>query len=129
MKQIAKNNFYEIGVNKPKNRIYIKVKGFWNKRSEVSNYPTDIRRASKEVSDGFAVVADLREMKTPSREIDSIHQKAQAILVQAGLERTAEILNSAITKLATKRYAKKSQMKKKEFNSVEDAEKWLDRVQ
>ena len=126
MKEIAKNNYYEISVDTSKNRLYLKVKGFWKEKTEVPNYLKDMRNAGQSLSRGFTVLADLQEMKAPSPEIGVLHQETQAILVQAGLDRTAEVLSSAITKMSTSKYTKTSGMKKMDFSSTNEAEKWLD---
>jgi hypothetical protein len=37
MKEIAKTNFYTIGIDTAENRLYLKVIGFWNDLSLASN--------------------------------------------------------------------------------------------
>ena len=126
MEEIEKNEYYHINVDKSKNRIYLKVIGFWESPNVVPNYITDLEKASKALSRGFTIIADLRDMKTPPQELRSVHEKAQEVLVQAGLDRTAEILSSALLASATEMYAEKSWMKKREFSSIKEAEEWLD---
>lgn len=126
MEEIAKNDHYEINVDTSKNRLYLKLKGFWKEKSDVPDYLNDIQKSAKRMSRGFCVLSDLREMKPPSQDIGALHMEAQTIYIQAGLDRTAEVLNSAVTKMSTNRYSDATKMKKMDFNSVEEAEKWLE---
>ncbi len=126
MIQIAKNDYYELNVDKEKNRMYLKIIGFWTSKEVVPEYLLDIEKATKSVTRGFTIVSDLRGMNTPPKAIGALHEQAQRYLVLAGLDKTAEIVSSAILKLATKKYATTSQMAKKEFDNLSDAEKWLD---
>jgi hypothetical protein len=127
MKEIAKTNFYTIGIDTAENRLYLKVIGFWNDLSLVSNYPDDIKKASQELTPGFTVLADLTEMKPMPKEVGPLYERAQKILVKSGLKKTAEILpESAILKMQVKKFARSSEMPKAEFHSKEEAEAWLD---
>lgn len=126
MKIIAKNEKYEINVKPEKNRIYLKISGYWKTKEEVPNYFMDMKSAAAALSKGFSLVTDIRDMKTPSQEISILHQETQKALMNAGLDKTAEIFTSALTKLSVKKYSDKSGMKKQEFTNLYDAEKWLD---
>jgi hypothetical protein len=127
MKEIAQTNCYKIGIDKTKNRLYLKVIGFWNDFSLVSNYPDDIKKAGQELTPGFTVLADLTEMEPMPKEVGHLHEQAQKILVVLGLRKTAEILpSSTILKMQVNKYAKSSEMPKAEFRSIEEAEAWLD---
>lgn len=127
MKVIAENKYYEINIDTQKNRIYLKVFGIWKDKAEVDTYPEDLKTASSLLARGFTIVADLRKMIPPTKdEIEEIHNKAQTVLIQSGLDRSAEVVSSVITKMAAGRYANKTGLKKMVFNSIEDAEEWLD---
>jgi hypothetical protein len=127
MEEIAQNNCYKIEIDKTKNRLYLKVIGFWNDFSSVSNYPDDIKKAGQGLIPGFTVLADLTEMKPMPKEVGPLHEQAQKILVVLGLKKTAEILpSSTILKIQVNKYAKSSEMPKAEFHSREEAEAWLD---
>jgi hypothetical protein len=126
MAPIAKNDIYEISLDASKNGIYLKISGYWKSKSDAFDYVKDIGSAAKAVKNGFSIVSDLREMKTPSPEAGALHEEAQSVIVKAGLDKTAEVIASAVTKLSTKKYSDASGMKKQVFATVEDAEKWLD---
>ncbi len=126
MIEIAENEYYEIKVDEIKNRIHLTVSGFWSKPEVVPNYVTDVEKAGGNAKSGFTIISDLRKMKAPPKEIEPLHEKAQTALIEAGLDRTAEVLSSAILKMATANYSDSTQMKKQTFSSLEEAENWLD---
>ena len=128
MATTVKTACYSIQVDSAKNRMYLTIKGFWAKPSEVPAYLDDIRKASREVCKGFTILSDLTEMKAPPPEVGLLHKKAQEILMAAGLRKTAELLpaGSAITKLSVDNYSKQTGMQKSSFDNKKDAEAWLD---
>ena len=125
--KIAQTDKYSMEVNKPKNRIYFKLQGFWKSVADVPNYLSDWQRATQEVTPGFTILADVREMKTPLPEVAELHRDAQAMVVAAGLLKTAELIPpGVIEQTALKRYAKESGMVKGSFEDRTEAEAWLD---
>ena len=127
MKEIARNDYYAIEVDESKNRVYLTITGFWRDQSDVPHFLDDMKEAAQHVSSGFTVLTDVTKMKTPPPAIGEIHVQAQQIFVQAGLDKTAEILpQAAISNIALGRYAKKSGMEKGSFATPEEAEAWLD---
>lgn len=125
MKQIENNDYYEINVDLSKNRMYLKVIGFWKKPDLVPNYVKHIESAGKSLERGFTLLADLREMKTPPLILNPVHQKAQEALVREGLDRTAEVFSNIVLKTVTASIANESNMKKQVFPSIIEAEMWL----
>ena len=127
MIQIAKNDSYEMSVDTDKNRFYLTIKGFWKKPDQVPEYVADIKAAIDKMKPGFTILTDLRTMKPPTTEIGQLHVEAQKSLVEGGLSKTAEVVGSAILlEMQLKKYAQTSSMSKAEFESVEEAEAWLD---
>ncbi len=127
IKKIVSNDFYELAVNNEKNRVFFKIFGFWKDPSDVPDYLADWERTTDELSPGFTIVSDFRQMKTPSTAVAPLHQATQEFLVKKGLDRTAEIMEDAVLlEFQLKRYAEKSSMKKREFKTVEEGEAWLD---
>jgi len=125
--EIAKTDKYSIEVNKQKNRIYFILRGFWESLADVPDYFSDWQRATKEVTSGFTILTDAREMITPMPEVSELHKRTQAMLVASGLRKTAEVVPSkSIEQSALRRYAKVSGMAKESFDDVTEAEKWLD---
>jgi len=125
---IANNEYYEMEVDREKNRSYSKYKGYWKSVDEVPNYLDDIRRVINRLKPGFTTVIDLKEMKIPPPEVMELMIKAQEIGEKSGFSRSARIVLTPLEKLATKRIVSEASVKEKsrEFNTVEEAEKWLD---
>jgi hypothetical protein len=123
---IAQNEYYTMGVDRKKNRIYLIFSGYWKSPALVPNYVPDAKKALQMTSKGFTCLADVTKMKTPPDEIANLHIKMQSAYIQAGLRKTAEIVSSSVIKLLTSRLAQESGMLKKIFDNWDDAEAWLD---
>ena len=125
---IAKNQYYDISADANKNRIYLTLSGFWSDKSAVPDYLNDVSKSIQNVAPGFTVLVDMREFKTATEEITSIQKQAGGMLVQAGLERTAEVLSQEmkIQQITLENYGKASGMKKMSFHDEIEATKWLD---
>jgi len=125
---VAKNEYYEMEVDKEKNRSYSKYIGYWESVNAVPNYLEDIRAVIRRLKPGFTTVIDLREMKIPHPEVINLMIQAQGIGEDGGFSKSARIVLAPLEKLATKRIVNEANVKEKsrEFNSVEEAEAWLD---
>jgi hypothetical protein len=125
--KIAETDRYSIEVNKAINRIYFTIQGFWKDLSDVPNYLSDWERAIKEVTPGFTVLTDARKMKTPTPQVAKLHERAQEMLLKAGLRKTAELIPaSVVEQMSLNRYATESGMERKSFENPKQAEAWLD---
>jgi hypothetical protein len=126
MKEIAVNEFYSIKVDEAKNRLYLTITGFWQKADQVPEYLNDLKKATQFISKGYTILSDIRKMKAPTQEIGALHVKAQKIVIDAGLSKTAEVHpESMMAKISVDRFSEESGMKKGLFPSIEEAEKWL----
>ncbi|MBN2532289.1 MAG: hypothetical protein JXB88_05330 [Spirochaetales bacterium] len=126
MIEIANNDFYSMKVDESKNRFYLTIEGFWETGDQVPEYLDDLKKAVKHLSNGFTILSDLIQMKTPTQEIGALHVKAQKYLIDSGLSKTAEVHPlSMIAKMTVDRFSEESGMKKGMFSSKEEAEKWL----
>jgi hypothetical protein len=126
MRSIANHPMYDLKVEESRNRLYLKLMGFWKDKAGVPKYETDLFTGIKALKKGFSMVVDVREMKAPTPEVGQWIEELQKKIVAAGLDKNAEIHASALFKLAAQRYANSSNMKVKAFEKIEDAEKWLD---
>ncbi len=126
---MIENHYYKIMADTSKNRLYLTLHGFWStrKKDEFGNYVTDlVTECSKFNNNKFHALVDLRDFSTPPVEIGEMHVEAQKKLLEMGLKGSAEIYETfTIAQLATKRYAKQSNMKQKAFTNIEEAEEWL----
>ena len=125
---IAKNEYYEMEVDKKKNRSYSKYMGYWQSVDAVPNYLEDIKATIQWLNPGFTTLIDMREFKIPHPEVMNLMLEAQALGDNAGFSKSAIVVLAPLEKLATKRIVKEGNVKEKsrEFNSVEEAEAWLD---
>lgn len=126
MSSSANTDFYSLEVDRPKNRLRLTIRGFWRGPEDVPSYVADIRAAAAQLRPGFTLVADATLMQPHAQTVIAVHEEAQRALVAAGLDRTAEIIPSAIAQLQARRIAAASGMKKQVFTSLADAEAWLD---
>lgn len=125
---IANTEYYEMEVDREKNRSYSIYRGYWESVDAVPDYLDDVSRVCKRLKPGFTTIIDLREMKIPHPEVMKLLIKAQEIGEKSGFSRCARIVLTPLEKLATKRIVSEASEKEKsrEFNTVEEAEKWLD---
>ena len=127
MKEISNNDYYSIKVDENKNRMYLTITGFWKEVSQVPNYLEDLKKATEFLSNEYEILTDIRKMKPPTQEVGALHVKAQKLVIDAGLSKTAEIHpESQLAKMSVDRFSVESGMKKGMFPSIEEAEKWLD---
>jgi len=125
---IAKNNYYEISVDTEKNRIYRSLYGFWKDPSVVPGYFPDVKIAVEQLSSGFTSILDVRRAKTPPPEIVDIHMNVLLFLNDNGLTRTAQIIEHLTEKIVLKRALMETDSTETamQFNTINEAEEWLD---
>ncbi len=124
--EVAKNQLYSLLVDTSKNRLYIKITGFWEKESSVDSYIADQKKAIEQLKPNFTVVADMREFKTLPQELVPKQESSQKDLAEAGMYRVAEILpGSVIASMQLERVTRKTHMPNNQFSSQEEGEKWL----
>ena len=124
------NDHYEIGYDLGANRMYLRIKGFWKSPADVPEFVQDIDFISSKLRNGFTLLTDLRQMKTPPLSINGVHEEAQKVVNRNGLSKTAEILpeSNQILDTVMKKVATDSGMRKQEFTTMRDAERWLDQI-
>jgi len=77
---IAKNEYYEIEVDREKNRSYSKYKGYWKSVDAVSEYLNDIQRMIGKLKPNFTTLLDIRDetgFKVPPPEVINLMVEAQ----------------------------------------------------
>ena len=120
------NEFYELRANAVKNRLYIKVIGFWSAPKVVPNYLTDIKEATEHLRSGFSILADLREMRTSPASVVHIHEEGLKITKAAGVEYSAEVISDTITNMQMKKMYREHDVNDNKFKTIEEAEAFLD---
>lgn len=125
---MIRTDHYEISYDNRKNRFYFKIIGYWSDPSQVPDYIEHWKQMAGKARPGVTVLADVREMKVPGESVQALHQQAQTQVLEAGLAKVAEVTGSAVTKLSLDRVSKTSGMKaiKRSFETVDEAEAWLD---
>lgn len=128
MQTITKNSFYEISVNKNKNRFYVKIIGFWDTPGIIPKYIEHIRVAVGELANHFTAILDLSDMKShPQYVEEQAHQAASLIAIKKGLSTSVQILpKDQGAKLQIERIAHNLERKILSFENLKAAEKFLD---
>ena len=129
IEQVAATKQYQVGINRDKNRIYLKIIGFWRSVEEVSTYVPDLERALIQLTPGFTLLTDLTQMKAHPLAVQPVHLEAQRTLMTRGLTQTAEVCASSIVEFQAGTISKKSSMPLQQFATVEEAEAYLDTMQ
>ncbi len=124
--KIADTKHYALHVAPEKNRAYLKISGFWRNAEAVPNYLDDWKKTLSKVKKGFTLLTDASEMKTHPQDVRKLHEQAQALILAMDVRKVAEIINDDITEMQLDAVAKTTRFPKKNFKSIEDAEKWLD---
>lgn len=129
MKEILKTPFYTFHVDRVKNRIYLKGRGQWVKKSELAMIGPHTEMATKEVSRGFRVLSDLRDV-----EVILVPDAAKDVmdaLAKAGVRKAAVVWSGRM--IARKQLEHQAETlgdeyltRRKQFQTLEEAEQWLD---
>ncbi|MHC2991522.1 hypothetical protein OB13_07980 [Pontibacter sp. HJ8] len=124
---IAKNDCYELFYSTGKNRIYLIILGFWKNRESVPGFLNDWDRALLHVQPSFTVLVDMRTMITHPQNMKSLHAEAQLKVKAAGVLQVANVMPSdKIASLQVGTIAEITQLPTSNFNTLQEAELWLD---
>lgn len=128
MQTITKNSFYQISVNKNKNRFYVKIIGLWDTPGIIPQYIEHIRIAVGELASHFTAVLDLSDMKSHPKYVEEqAHQAASLIAIKKGLSLSVQILpQDPEAKLQIERIAQNLGKQILSFEDIETAERFLD---
>jgi len=129
MKPIAETAYYRIEVDPNKNRLYLTLWGFWKNLEVAPHFLEDIGKVAHLLQPGFTALANVSQLKPTPQEVKVIHEKAQKILLHAGLRKTAEVIpDDTVVQVQIDDFAKQSKMPKREFYTQEEAENWLNQT-
>lgn len=123
---IAQKPQYKLSVSKAKNRVYLTIIGFWRKPAEVPEYVHDWRKAIAELSPGFTLLTDARQMKIHPNSVIGLHEEAQSLIIKAGVRKVAEVQANKVAEMQLDGVSKETKMPKRNFNDPAKAEQWLD---
>ncbi|AFM05475.1 hypothetical protein Fleli_3137 [Bernardetia litoralis DSM 6794] len=129
-KEFMSNAYYSLSIHIGKNRAYPIMKGSCKDLSAVLEY----KRAWEEViengylTDNFTVLADARLMGHMSLEVEQVHQKIQAYLLEKGMKTAAQLASlNDIANMQVARATQRSKIPITAFATVEEAENYLDK--
>ena len=129
MVTIAQNARYELRYNPTKNRLYLRIIGFWPTVAAVPEYLADWKEALALTKPGFTLVTDAREMVIHPAEVRVLHEEAQKMITAAGSLHTAEIVKAAnVSELQLDLLSKETGMPRSKFTAPDVAEAWLDEL-
>ena len=127
--QHVKNEYYEINIDRVKNRSYITLRGYWKNLDVVPNIENDLMSVPKKLQKEYTSLIDLREFKTPGPDVMNkfimIENENAKINVR---RKAARVVTQPLEKMAADRVGKDSGVKESAafFNSLVEAEAWLD---
>lgn len=125
MNETASTDFYTIGVDRAKNRLFITYKGAWIRPAQVPDFVTDHAQALKLLSPGFTALVDVRQME--SMLLTDFVQQVQMDALKAGIRKAARVYDRpTFIQVQAEHIHKKTGLSSKAFDSVADAEAWLD---
>lgn len=125
-KTIAQNDDYVITYDPMKNRLYFDNLGFWNDVKIAEAFLADVQTALQHVQPGFTLLNDLRHSKIPARPVTERLKEVNDLLDEAQLRKFASLLPKTLIRSAEKRIMQEGIFEKAQFESPEEAEKWLD---
>ncbi len=100
MKNIAKNEYYELSYEETENIVYWKMKGFWKDMSVVPVFHKDWDDARKLTKPGWKIFSDVSECRVVTADVNAEKAKNQEKAIENGCVKIALIGNSTITKMS-----------------------------
>jgi hypothetical protein len=119
--------FYSIVGNKDLNQIYMKIQGFWQEPGDVPNYNEDMEKCVGTMKQGFTILTEVDEDKSPKFAITKLHKKNQEILRNGGVGKAAVYFPKGrlLQTMTLNVVGKLSGMDVKIFNDENAAISWL----
>ncbi|MBF0433494.1 MAG: hypothetical protein HQK83_19610 [Fibrobacteria bacterium] len=127
MKDIAKNEYYDLIYDESKNWIYWTMRGFWKSLDAVPDFEKDWDKAIATAQKPFKIFADLSKLKAMPKDVQDANDQMQQKLMQNGCIKVSAIMDSIITKISLNEVIEKSGMEKmvKYFDNADEANVWL----
>jgi hypothetical protein len=125
----VKNEYYEILIDREKNRSYIALRGYWPSLDVVPNLQADFLTVPERLQPQYTSLIDLREFKTPGPDVMNMFIAIENENAKVSVRRkAARVVTQPLEKLAADRIGKDSGVQEQTafFNSLEEAEAWLD---
>jgi hypothetical protein len=129
VQEMVRREYYDIDVDQGKNRMYFYPKGTWNRISDVPDYINDLKKCVKMLRPGFDIISDGTHFAAPTQEISGLIMEGTTLMRELGQKKAAIIVTTSILKLILERHKDEMEQEKLEtkyFDSMTEAEKWLD---
>jgi hypothetical protein len=125
MTLIAETDYYSIRIDRLMNRMFLAYKGSWTKPEQVPDFLKDHATAIGLLSPGFTVLVDVRGME--SMVLTDFVEKAQMDAMEKGIRKAARVYDRpTFIQIQAESIHRKTGIKSKAFESMADAEAWLD---
>ncbi|MHA2295042.1 MAG: hypothetical protein ACXADA_03450 [Candidatus Hodarchaeales archaeon] len=125
---MVKNEYYEIEYDQVKNRVYFKIKGFWESVDVVPNFEKDWMNTIVNAKNGFTICADLLDMKPFPKDVEQLNAQVQQKLMEKGLRKVGQVAPVVVAGQVNN-LSRKSGLRDvlRAFYTLEQAEYWLDK--
>ena len=127
--QVAQNSYYDLKIDKAKNRIYFTIHGFWKNKEAVPSLIIDWEKCVNLTKSGFTILTDMTSMITHPQDLNELHLAAQKIVIDAGVKQVANVLPSdKIANLQANSFTDNSALPFRNFANCQEAEDWLNQL-
>jgi hypothetical protein len=128
MANFEQKDMYSISVDKAKNRMNILFLGHWAEPDDIPKYTDHVDQATKMLTPGFTIYAEILDKKPPTLKVTPIHKKGQQIMKEAGVSKTAVVVSKGqfLQKMSLSVVGRLSGMSVKTFTAKEEALAWLE---
>jgi len=125
MEVIASTPLYSLQIDKGKNRMYVTYKGAWLKPGRVPDYVKHVGDAVSQLTSGFTVLSDWREME--SVFVTDVLEEGQKQAIAAGISKVARVYSKPTFKeIQAESISQRTGINSKVFYDIAEAEAWLD---
>lgn len=128
MADFEQKDMYSISVDKAKNRMHILFLGHWAVPEDIPRYTDHVAQATSRLTPGYTILAEILDKKPPTLKVTPIHKKGQQIMKESGVSKTGVVVSKGqfLQKMSLSVVGRLSGMTVKTFNTIAEAEAWLD---
>lgn len=127
--QVAQNSYYDLKIDKAKNRIYFTIHGFWKNKEAVPSLIEDWEKCVNLTKSGFTILTDMTSMITHPQDLNELHMAAQKLVMDAGVKQVANVLPSdKIASLQANSFTDHSTLPFRNFKTCQEAEAYLNQI-
>jgi hypothetical protein len=128
MKTIRETDYYDIQVDRDKNRVHLCVKGNWHDYEDVRDFVNDCKVSCDATTPGFTVLVD--HTKARSTVFPDLVKQSMETYMNAGLTKSAELFDEQMLSWMEMQGVSGSTETPmmRQFSSRQEAEAWLDEI-